>query len=91
MKTLKESCEALLDGFKKGEGNDAAFTKAYSESLPFIQLIYLEESAQFEAASEAVKEFKKSVPSVESRLQLETVFSKILKGLFFANPIEIRA
>lgn len=90
MKTLKESCEVLLDGFKKGESSDAEFTKAYTESLPFIQLIYLEESAQYVSASDAVKDFKKSSPSADSRLKLRTVISDILKGLFFSNPIESR-
>lgn len=90
MKTLKESCEVLLDAFKKGENNDAEFTKAYTDSLKFIQLVFMEESKQFVAVSEAVKAFTSSGRSAETRLQLKTLTTDILNGLFSKRPVEIQ-
>jgi len=90
MSSLKEKVEALLEDFEKGENDDAAFTKSYTESLAFIQLIYLEKSTQFESASEAVKSYQQSGKSSETRLNLKTVFYEILTGLFFSKPVKPR-
>lgn len=91
MKTLKESCEALLDGFEKGEKSNEEFTKAYTESLKFIQLVFMEESKQFVAVTEAVKAYTNSGRSAETRLKLKTLTSDILNGLFSKRPVEIQA
>ncbi|MCU0347366.1 MAG: hypothetical protein MUC59_10505 [Saprospiraceae bacterium] len=85
MQSLQERVDLLKQDFVTGEKDEAAFQKAYSNTLKFVQLVYSEASPQFIGIRDAITEYSSGRNKAESRQALKDSCYGVLNILTFSK------